>query len=121
MSDVGSELVWLQRLLAVQCSSPLTMYVGNTSTIQIAANPVLHDRTKHIEIHVHYILDFVRDGVVRLKYVISEDQLADLFTKPFSRARHWFLSDKLMLRSSHHLGGGGVVSGFGFGQCGPCM
>ncbi|CAL1362537.1 unnamed protein product [Linum trigynum] len=65
MSDVASELVWLRRLLrdlGVRCPLPMDLFVDNTSAIRIAVNPVLHDRTKHIEIHVHYIRDLVGDG-----------------------------------------------------------
>ncbi|CAL1373295.1 unnamed protein product [Linum trigynum] len=65
MSDVSSELVWLQRLLkelGVNCKVPMQLYGDNTSAIQIALNPVLHDRTKHIEVHVHYIRQLVTEG-----------------------------------------------------------
>ncbi|CAL1408191.1 unnamed protein product [Linum trigynum] len=109
MSDVTSELVWMRRLLAdfgVSCPIPMELMVDNTSAIRIAANPVLHDRTKHIEIHVHYVRDMVRDGTVTLHYIHTEDQVADLFTKSFSSSRHWFLSSKLMLFSTHQFGGG---------------
>ncbi|CAL1405972.1 unnamed protein product [Linum trigynum] len=67
MSDVASELVWMQRLLSdlgISCPSPITLHVDNTSAIQIADKPVLHDRTKHIEIHVHYIRDLVVEGFI---------------------------------------------------------
>ncbi|CAL1362807.1 unnamed protein product [Linum trigynum] len=109
MSDVASELVWMQRLLldlGVTCPSPITLHVDNTSAIQIAVNPVLHDRTKHIEIHVHYVCDLVHEGFLVVRHVASADQLADLFTKPFHRSRHMLLSDKLMLRDQHQFGGG---------------
>ncbi|CAL1351945.1 unnamed protein product [Linum trigynum] len=109
MSDVASELVWLRRLLrdlGVICSLPMVLYVDNTSAIRIAVNPVLHDRTKHIEIHVHYIRDLVGDGTITLHYVRTEDQIADIFTKAFSTSRHWYLSSKLMLCDQHQFGGG---------------
>ncbi|CAL1399701.1 unnamed protein product [Linum trigynum] len=109
MSDVSSELVWLRRLLGdlgVDCDLPLQLYVDNTSAIQIAQNPVLHDRTKHIEVHLHYIRDLVRDGILRLFHIRSEDQIADLLTKSFSASRHFYLSRKLMMRDPHQFGGG---------------
>ncbi|CAL1369237.1 unnamed protein product [Linum trigynum] len=70
MSDVASELVWLRRLLGdlgVDCALPLQLHVDKTSAIQIAANPVLHIRTKHIEVHLHYIRDLVRDGIHHIR------------------------------------------------------
>ncbi|CAL1357179.1 unnamed protein product [Linum trigynum] len=109
MSEVGSEVVWLRRLLSdfgISCPLPMDLYVDNTSAIRIAENPVLHDRTKHIEIHVHYIRDLVREGTLRLHHLQTEEQVADLFTKAFSTSRHWFLGNKLMLRDRHQFGGG---------------
>ncbi|CAL1410126.1 unnamed protein product [Linum trigynum] len=101
MSEVASEIEWLRRLLAelgVQCPSPIRLHVGNTSAIRIATNPVLHDRTKHIEVHIHYVRQLVTEGIVELTYISSEDQPADLLTKAVSTTRHWFLAHKLMLR-----------------------
>ncbi|CAL1362591.1 unnamed protein product [Linum trigynum] len=109
MSEVSSEVIWLQRLLAdfgVSCSSPVDLFVDNTSAIQIAVNPVMHERTKHIELHIHYVRDLVRDGVLHVHYVASEDQIADLLTKSLPISRHWYLSGKLMLRDRHQFGGG---------------
>ncbi|CAL1362691.1 unnamed protein product [Linum trigynum] len=94
MSEVGSEMVWIRRLLSdfgVACPAPMTLCVDNTSAIRIAANPVLHDRTKHIEIHVHYVRDLVRDGTISLHHLPTEEQVADIFTKAFSTSRHWYL------------------------------
>ncbi|CAL1358011.1 unnamed protein product [Linum trigynum] len=109
MSEVTSELVWLQRLvteLGLSCVLPMRLYADNTSAIRIALNPVLHDRTKHIEVHVHYIRQLVAEGVVALSYIASEDQTADLLTKAVATSRHWFLAYKLMLRKHHQIEGG---------------
>ncbi|CAL1352927.1 unnamed protein product [Linum trigynum] len=109
MSEVTSEIVWLHRLLTelgVQCPLPARLYADNTSAIKIATNPVLHDRTKHIEVHVHYIRQLVADGSVALSYITSEDQTTYLLTKAVSSSRHWFLAHKLMLRQHHQFEGG---------------
>ncbi|CAL1375374.1 unnamed protein product [Linum trigynum] len=109
MSEVSSEIVWLRRLLAelgVTCQDPVRLYVDNTSAICIATNPVLHDRTKHIEVHVHYVRQLVAEGTVELTYITSEDQTSDLLTKAVSTSRHWFLAHKLMLRQLHQFEGG---------------
>ncbi|CAN0877143.1 Retrovirus-related Pol polyprotein from transposon TNT 1-94 [Linum grandiflorum] len=109
MSEVTSELVWLHRLLVefgVECQTPMQLFADNTSAIRIATNPVLHDRTKHIEVHVHYIRQLVAEGLIELSYITSEDQTADLLTKAVSKARHWFLAHKLMLRQQHQFEGG---------------
>ncbi|CAL1413972.1 unnamed protein product [Linum trigynum] len=109
MSDVTSELTWLRRLLrdmGVETAGPMDLFVDNTSAIRIAENPVLHDRTKHIEVHVHYVRDEVRDGTIALHYIRTEDQVVDMLTKSFSTSRHKFLTDKLMLVPRHQFGGG---------------
>ncbi|CAL1358977.1 unnamed protein product [Linum trigynum] len=109
MSEVSSELVWLHRLLkelGVDCRVPMRIYGDNTSAIQIAVNPVMHDRTKHIEVHVHYIRQLVAEGLIQVGYLSTEDQTADLLTKAVASSRHWYLSSKLMLRTAHQFEGG---------------
>ncbi|CAL1390068.1 unnamed protein product [Linum trigynum] len=109
MSEVVSELEWLHRLLkdfSVHSALPMDLFVDNMSVVRIAVNPVLDDRTKHIEVHVHYVRDLVHDGTIQLHYVRTSDQLADLLTKAFPAQRHRFLSDKLLLLDRHQFGGG---------------
>ena len=56
----------------------------NTSVINIAKNPIQHSRTKHIEIMHHFIRDHVQKGSIDLSFVGTNDQLADIFTKPLA-------------------------------------
>ena len=56
----------------------------NESAVKIANNPVQHSRTKHIEIRHHFLRDNVANGNILLRNVRSEDQLADIFTKPLN-------------------------------------
>ena len=58
-------------------------------------NPVFHDKSKHIEIKYHYILDMVQRGVVKLKYVTTDEQIADVLTKPLARVKFEYFRDKL--------------------------
>jgi len=54
----------------------------NLSSIQLARNPVFHTRTKHIEVHYHFIREKVLAGEIDVVYVSTiEDQAADIFTK----------------------------------------
>ena len=55
--------------------------VDNKSTIELAKNPVNHERSKHIDVHFHFIRDHVKKGSVELVNVASHDQVADIFTK----------------------------------------
>ncbi|KAJ9547010.1 LOW QUALITY PROTEIN: hypothetical protein OSB04_019553 [Centaurea solstitialis] len=67
--------------------SKIPIYCDNTTAIAIANNPVLHSKTKHIEIRYHFIRDHVMNGDVELHFVPTEYQLADLFTKPLDEKR----------------------------------
>ena len=63
------------------------IFVDNQSAIALAKNPVLHQRTKHIDIKYHFIRVEVQKGYILLKYIPSEQNLADMFTKPITRKR----------------------------------
>ena len=55
--------------------------VDNKSVIEFPKNPVNHERSKHIDIHFHFIRGHVKKGSVELVHVASQDQVADIFTK----------------------------------------
>ncbi|GJS89622.1 retrovirus-related pol polyprotein from transposon TNT 1-94 [Tanacetum coccineum] len=57
----------------------------NKGAIDLSKNPVQHSRTKHIEIRHHFLRDNVRKGNISIKKVASEDNIADIFTKPLKR------------------------------------
>ena len=63
------------------------LWCDNESAIKISLNPVLHFKTKHIEIQYHFIRDHIRQGEIELHYVNTHDNLADIFTKPLDEAR----------------------------------
>ena len=58
-------------------------------------NLVFHDKLKHIEIRYHYIRDMVRRGAVKLQNVGTNEQVADVLTKPLSRVKFEYFRDKL--------------------------
>ena len=59
----------------------VVIHCDNMSSIHLANNPVYHARTKHIEVHYHYVREKVLLGLIDLVYVSTEDQVADIFTK----------------------------------------
>ena len=67
----------------------------NKSTICLSKNSVLHSRYKHIDVRYHFIKEHVSNGEVVLDYVSTDDQLADIFTKPLSEERFSYLRREL--------------------------
>ncbi|GKF21528.1 hypothetical protein Tco_0070166 [Tanacetum coccineum] len=60
----------------------LPIFCDNTSAIAISNNPVLHSRTKHIDIRYHFIRDHILKWDIKLYFIPTQYQLADIFTKP---------------------------------------
>lgn len=100
LTSAIQEAVWMRRLLQSLGESPktLTIHEDNQGAIKMSHNPVLHSRTKHIDIRYHYIRETVADGTVVLKYCPTKDMIADLLTKPLGKGRFELLRDKLGLR-----------------------
>jgi hypothetical protein len=63
------------------------MFIDSKSAEELSRNPVYHERTKHIDTRYHFIRECVSDGVVQLEHVSTDDQLADILTKPLGRIR----------------------------------
>ncbi|GJY63125.1 ribonuclease H-like domain-containing protein [Tanacetum coccineum] len=84
VANVVAETAWLRNLLR-ELHSPLStatlVYCDNVSAVYMSANPVQHQRTKHIEIDIHFVRDMVTAGHVRVLHVPSRYQYADIFTK----------------------------------------
>ncbi|WVZ54212.1 hypothetical protein U9M48_005048 [Paspalum notatum var. saurae] len=60
----------------------ISLLVESTSAISVAKNPVLHSKTKHIDVRFHFLRDHYEKGDIDLIHVVSENQLAHIFTKP---------------------------------------
>nr|GEZ46399.1 retrovirus-related Pol polyprotein from transposon TNT 1-94 [Tanacetum cinerariifolium] len=77
----------------------IPMYCDNKSVIALCCNNVQHSWCKHIDIRYHFIKEQVENRVIKLYFVNTEYQLADLFTKALGRDRTEFLINKLGMRS----------------------
>ncbi|GJW12467.1 ribonuclease H-like domain-containing protein [Tanacetum coccineum] len=84
VANAVAETCWLRNLLR-ELHSPLSLatlvYCDNVSAVYLSCNPVQHQRTKHIEIDIHFARDLVAAGHVRVFQVPSRYQFADIFTK----------------------------------------
>jgi hypothetical protein len=97
-SQTSYEALWLRKmsmgLFGVQLR-PTMIYCDNHSCIKLLENPVFHDRSKYIEIHYHFIRDYVQRGFVELQYISTKEQVADILTKALGRGNFVFFRDKL--------------------------
>ncbi|GKV32516.1 hypothetical protein SLEP1_g41114 [Rubroshorea leprosula] len=84
-TSCACQAIWLLRILE-EChfkqEEPLIIFCDNNSTIKLSKNLILHGRCKHIDVRNYFLRDLVKEGVIDLVYCRSEDQLADIFTKP---------------------------------------
>jgi len=65
---------------------------------------VFHDKSKHIEIHYHFICDYVQIGAVELQYISTDEQVADILAKALGKDKFVFFRDKLGVVSNTFLG-----------------
>ncbi|GJT77619.1 ribonuclease H-like domain-containing protein [Tanacetum coccineum] len=89
VANIVAKTAWIRNLLRklhFPLSSATLVYCDNVSVIYLSANPVQHQRTKHIEINIHFVCDMVTTSQVRVLHVPSRYQFADIFTKglPFA-------------------------------------
>lgn len=94
-------LTYLLKDLNVDYRHPVDLWCDSKAALHIAANPVFHKRTKHIEIDCHVVRERYQQGMVRPRYVSTHYQLADIFTKSLARVRFQFLLSKLGLSDIH--------------------
>jgi hypothetical protein len=76
--------IWLKRILeciGLKQNKCLPVFCDNSSTIKLSKNPVLHGRSKHIDIRFHFLRNLSCDGTIKLVHCASQDQLADIMTK----------------------------------------
>ncbi|CAL9009693.1 unnamed protein product [Prunus brigantina] len=104
MATTCLELTWLRYILQdlqVSQDEPAPLHCDNQAALYIAANPVFHERTKHIEIDCHIVREKLLAGIISTSHVPSRAQLADIFTKALGRNNFQLMSSKLGLHNIH--------------------
>ena len=93
---------WLESLfseLNIKIEATPIIWCDNTGAKALSANPVFHYRTKHIEVDIHFIREKVAAKELEVRYVPTELQKADIFTKALSVTRFCFLRNLLSLEA----------------------
>jgi hypothetical protein len=96
------EAIWLRRLtreLGFWDGQATTLWCDNQSAIKLTRNPLFHDKTKHFETDWHFTRQKVEDGTVRVHFIKTQDQLADILTKSLGRNKFAQCKAKLSLKT----------------------
>ena len=97
------QAVWLQGILlefGIGSFFPTVIFCDNQSAIKMYTDPVTRKRTKHVEIHMHYIKELVHDRTIVLQYFPTDEQIAYIFTKIFTEKMFTYLRSLLGVSSS---------------------
>ncbi|GAU43462.1 hypothetical protein TSUD_141000 [Trifolium subterraneum] len=101
VANVVSDSCWLRNLL-LELHCPIykatMVYCDNVSAIYLSGNPVQHQRTKHIEMDIHFVREKVARGQARVLHVPSRYQIADIFTKGLPLVLFQDFRDSLSIR-----------------------
>jgi hypothetical protein len=92
-----AQLLWMKQTLLDYwiIFKNVPLMCDNESAVKLATNPVQHSRTKHIDIHHHFLRDHVGKGDISIYSIGTDDQLADIFTKPLDETRFCFLRSEM--------------------------
>ncbi|KAL0540025.1 hypothetical protein IC582_024253 [Cucumis melo] len=99
LATTTANLYWIRQLLCdlhVSLKTSPTLWCDNVSAISLAHNPVFHARTKHIEIYYHFVREKVLCKDIFIHYISSNNQLADILTKPLLSPIFLHFRDKLL-------------------------
>ena len=80
-------------------SNSVKILCDNSSTIKLAKNPVLHGRSKHIDVRFHFLRNLISDGSISMEYCGTGEQVADIMTKPLKFDQFEKLREALGVRS----------------------
>eukprot|EP00253_Pinus_taeda_P035079 PITA_35079 len=88
--EASKEALWLRQILSgfgFQQQHPTTLWCDNQNAIQLRKDPVQHQRSKHIELHMHFIRKLIHDHVLEVQYCSTDDQVVDIFTKALTEVK----------------------------------
>ena len=75
----------VMEFLGIKVKYPITIYVDNTGAIYLANNSTVGGRTRHVNIRYHYVRQYIEDGIIKIEFVKSQDNIADAWTKNLSQ------------------------------------
>lgn len=99
-SQAVKELVWLKNIFCeiLNYDLKIILYMDNQSAIRLIKNPEFHKRSKHIDIRYHFIREKFNENLFELKYINTNDMLADMFTKALPAPKFIDFVEKLGIK-----------------------
>jgi len=99
MVNAAAEIIWLQSLLHELELSQIIL-CDNLSATYLSVNPIRHSRSKYVDIDIHFVRDYVTNGVLNVQFVSTKDQLTDFLTKLLISLKFSILKNKLSVLSN---------------------
>lgn len=93
LSEAAKEAVYLRTFLKEigcqdQVTGMTTIYCDNQSAQKLMKNPVYHSRSKHIDIRYHYVREIFQNGDIDVRYISTQEMIADVLTKGLFKPSH---------------------------------
>jgi len=88
LCHASKEVAWLRSLmteLGYRIDQPTNLITDNETAISFSTNPIFHSRSKHIDIRHHFVRELIATDQIKIFHCASDDNLADIFTKPLNR------------------------------------
>lgn len=88
-----TKVTWMLGLfseLKVSVKQPMDLFCYSKAALQIAANPIFYERTKHIEIDCHFVRDKIKERKIVTHHIGTKDQQANMLTKGLGKVQHCF-------------------------------
>ena len=105
-SQAACEAIWMRKILVDLFTShldPTAIHCDNKSCIKLLINLVFHDRSKHIDIWYHHIIDCLQHKIMLLQYIPTEDQDANILTKALGRRKFEYHRGRIRVKDNPYL------------------
>ena len=99
MSEVVKDVIFLRNILlsiGEKVDYPIMVQVDNTGAIYLGLNRMTGQRTKHIDIRYHFVREYIEEGIVKIVFVSTKENDADIFTKNVTGEIYNNLGSKMM-------------------------
>lgn len=99
LSEACKEAIYLKKLMSelgvYDKNKPLNLFSDSQSSLKLAANPLFHKRTKHIDVRHHYTRECVANKEIQINYLQTSSMPADLLTKGLCANKHYKFLDMI--------------------------